>query len=71
MWVNVELIQPIFSRRVLDSDGKIEEYSKETRTWEPVADIPDFKTTNGLATKSNRLWVKTICDDPSIQMLRS
>jgi hypothetical protein len=36
-------------------DGKIEEYNPTKKKWELVAEIPQFKTTNGLATKNNRL----------------
>lgn len=26
------------------------------KKWEVIADIPDFKTSNGLATKNNKLY---------------
>ena len=38
------------------SDGKIEEYNMKKKTWEIIGEIPDFKTSNGLAIKNNRLY---------------
>ena len=35
--------------------GRIEEYHREKKTWQVIADIPHFKTANGLATKNNKL----------------
>ncbi|CAF0988230.1 unnamed protein product [Rotaria sp. Silwood1] len=37
--------------------GKIEEYDMEKKKWKVVVDIPDFKTSNGLATKNNKLYL--------------
>ena len=36
-------------------DNKIEEYNMKKKEWKSIADIPDFRTTNGLATKNNKL----------------
>ncbi|CAF0998050.1 unnamed protein product [Adineta steineri] len=37
--------------------GKIEEYNIKKKQWEVIGDIPNFKTTNGLATKNNKLFL--------------
>jgi hypothetical protein len=40
---------------MFDSDGKIEEYNMKKKKWKTIGDIPNFKTSNGLATKNNKL----------------
>ncbi|UJR20959.1 hypothetical protein I4U23_024066 [Adineta vaga] len=35
--------------------GKIEEYNRKKKTWQVIANIPNFKTSNGLATKNHKL----------------
>ncbi|CAF1020068.1 unnamed protein product [Rotaria sordida] len=37
--------------------GKIEEYDMRKKKWKVIVDIPDFKTSNGLATKNNKLYL--------------
>lgn len=37
------------------SDGKIEEYDRKKKQWNIIGTIPNFKTTNALATKTNTL----------------
>ncbi|CAF4467106.1 unnamed protein product, partial [Rotaria socialis] len=37
--------------------GKIEEYDMKKKKWKVIADIPNFKTSNGLATKNNKLYL--------------